>query len=134
MRIVRLAFTLLLSPLVTSAACNLPALDGAGNPSRPNIFGEIERVAPPYLFIRNGRTHSVEQVSISKIKEVFTVYGGDAPLEELKPRLQVWVWFEQCRRPPSGIASAAYFQIFSIDPLDRAKLDREGNIVSVPRH
>ncbi|HNL22580.1 MAG TPA: hypothetical protein PKK51_11215, partial [Rhodocyclaceae bacterium] len=65
--------------------------------------------------------------------EIFSVYGGDAPLSELKPGLQVWVWFEKCKRPTEQIPFAAYFQFFSTDPTDRAKINRQGRIISVPR-
>lgn len=130
-----LLIALMLSPLASQAACKLPIPDGGGTtPSKPNIFGDIERVEPPYVFIRNGRTKLVEPVSISKIEEVFSVFGGDAPLSDLKPRFQVWVWFEGCKRNPSEVPNAAYFQIFSSDPMDRAKLNSDGSIVAVPRH
>jgi hypothetical protein len=135
MKISCLLVALMLSPLASQAVCKLPIPDGGGTtPSKPNIFGSIERVEPPYVFIRNGRTKLVEPVSISKIGEVFSVYGGDVPLSALKPGLQVWVWFEGCKRMPLGVPNAAYFQIFSSDLMDRAKLNREGHIDAGPRH
>ena len=127
---------LLLAPLSSSGACSLPIPDGGGEgyvPSKENLFGDIVRVEFPLVTIRNGRTLGLEQVSVSKISEIFSVYGGDAPLSELKPGLQVWVWFEKCKRPTEQIPFAAYFQFFSTDPTDRAKINRQGRIISVPR-
>ena len=126
---------LVLTPLAASATCRLPIPDGGDEnyvPSRENIFGNIERVELPNVFIKNGKTQRLEQISVSKITEIYSVYGGDGPLSDLKPNLQVWVWFENCKRPKEGVPNAAYFQIFSSDPTDRAKLDREGKIISVP--
>ena len=124
-----------LAPLSASATCRLPIPDGGDEtyiPSRANVFGNIQRVELPYVFVIDGQTHHLEKISISKITEIYSVYGGDGPLSELKPKLQVWVWFANCKRPKEGFPNAAYFQIFSTDPTDRARLDREGRIVSVP--
>lgn len=124
-----------LIPLPVFATCRLPIPDGGDEtyvPSRENLFGDIERVELPYVFVKNGKTQRLEKISASKITEIYTVYGGFGPLSELKPKLQVWVWFENCERPKEGIPNAEYFQIFSTDPTDRAKLDRDGKIISVP--
>ena len=126
---------LLFAPLSSSGACRLPISDGGDEgyvPSKENLFGDIVRVSLPVVTVKNGRTHLLEQVSVSKISEIYSVYGGDAPLSELKPGLQVWIWFDRCKRPAEGIPLAAYFQIFSTDPTDRAKLNRQGRIISVP--
>jgi hypothetical protein len=125
---------LLLAPPAWPGACRLPIADGGPQgyaPSKENLFGDIVRVSLPVVAIRNGRTHALEEVSVSKISEIYSVYGGDGPLSDLKPGLQVWVWFQQCRRPAHGTPHAAYFQFFSTDPTDRARLDRQGRIVSV---
>jgi hypothetical protein len=127
---------LLLTPLPSSGACRLPIPDGGDEdyvPSKANLFGDIVRVELPLVTIKNGRTQDLEQVSVSKIGEIYSVYGGDGSLSELKPGLQVWVWFEKCKRPTEGIPSVAYFQIFSTDPTDRARINRQGAIISVPR-
>jgi len=126
---------LLLAPLPSTGACRLPIPDGGDEgyvPSRENLFGDIVLVEFPLVTIKNVRTQDLEQVSVSKIGEIYSVYGGDGPLSELKPGLQVWVWFEKCKRPTEGIPFAAYFQIFSTDPTDRAKINRQGRIISVP--
>ena len=127
--------SLLLAPLSSSGACRLPIPDGGDEghvTSKENIFGDIVRVDLPLVTVKNGRTQVLEQVSVSNIREIYSVYGGDGPLSELKPGLQVWIWFEKCKRPAEGIPLAAYFQIFSTDPTDRAKLSRQGQIISVP--
>jgi hypothetical protein len=110
------------------------APDGSENysPSKENIFGDIERVELPNVFVRNGKKKQLEQISVSKIGAVYSVYGGDEAVDALKPGLQVWIWFEGCKRPKDGPAFAAYFQFFSTDPNERAKLNRNGKIVSVP--
>jgi hypothetical protein len=86
----------------------------------------------PNVVVRNGRTKRLEDVSVAKIDAIFSVYGGDSPLTELKPGLQVWIWFVDCKRPKTGPAYAGYFEIFSSNPKDRAKLNRNGKIISVP--
>jgi hypothetical protein len=126
---------ILLAPLSSSGACRLPIPDGGDEryvPSKENLFGDIVRIDLPLVTIRNGRTREVEQVSVSKIREIYSVYGGDGPLSDLKPGLQVWVWFQDCKRTAKEIPFVAYFQIFSTDPTDRAKLNRQGRIISVP--
>lgn len=126
---------LLLAPLSSFGVCRLPIPDGGDEsyvPSKENLFGDIVRVELPLVTIKNGRSKVLEQVSVSKITDIYSVYGGDGPLSELKPGLQVWIWFEKCKRSTDGIPSAAYFQIFSKDPTDRAKLNRRGRIISVP--
>ena len=134
-RILGIAVGLLLIPLSAVGACRLPVPDGGGDdyvPSPENIFGDIVRVKLPVVTIRNGKTHTLEQVSVAKTPEFYTVYGGDGSRSALKPGLQVWVWFKDCKRPAKGIPMAAYFQVFSTSPEDRAVLDPQGRIVSVP--
>ncbi|HEY5993321.1 MAG TPA: hypothetical protein VIU46_01855 [Gallionellaceae bacterium] len=122
------------SPLA-KAACLLPISDGGGKdymPSKENLWGDIERVELPFVYIKSGKTHEVVKVSLSRIDAVYSVYGGPGKLSLLRPRLQVWVWFENCREPGSGVPNAAYFQFFSADPNDRAALDKDGKITAVP--
>jgi hypothetical protein len=124
----------LLLPIVATAKCILPIPDGDGpSPSQENIFGDVEKVDLPYVFIRNGRTKKVEKVSVAKIGEIYSVYGGDAPLSDLRPELQTWIWFRNCTRPSGVTPEVAYFQIFSTDPKDRARLNRKGKIIWVPK-
>lgn len=124
----------LLIPLQVYAGCRLPVPDGAENyvPSAANIFGDIDSVELPNVFVRNGKTKTLEKISVSKISAIYSVYGGDGAVNELKPGLQVWIWFAGCKRPKDGINHAAYFQFFSIDPNDRAKINQNGKIVSAP--
>jgi hypothetical protein len=124
----------LLIPLQVYAGCRLPVSDGAENyvPSTANIFGDIERVELPNVFVRNGKTKTLEKISVAKISAIYSVYGGDGAVDELKPGLQVWIWFASCKRPKDGLTYAAYFQFFSTDPNDRANLNQNGKIVSVP--
>lgn len=115
--------------------CNLPIPDTMPDGyivSKENLWGDITKVKLPIVYIKSGKTHKIVKVSLSKIKEDYSVYGGNGPLSELKPGLQVWVWFENCKVPHKGIPHAAYFQIFSSDPKDRATLDKNGKIISVP--
>lgn len=117
------------------AECLLPTPDGSPGdftPSRENLWGDIERVELPFVYIKSGKTHQVVKVSLSKIDEAYSVYGGPGKLSVLQPRLQVWVWYENCRAPGSGVPNAAYFQFFSSDPNDRATLDKGGKIIAVP--
>src|SRR5438105_10574039 len=78
-----------LTPLSVFATCRLPIPDGGDEtyvPSRANLFGNIERVELPYVIVKNGKTHRLEKISVSKITEIYSVYGGDGPLSELKPK------------------------------------------------
>ncbi len=130
-----LLVSLLIASCQVSAKCQLPIPDGGDEsyiPSKENIFGDIAKIELPYVFIRDGRTHQVEKVSISNIKEVYSSYGGDAPISVLQPNLQVWIWFKNCSRPKTGVPEVAYFQFFSTDPKDRATLDGNGKIISAP--
>lgn len=116
------------------AACLLPIPDGGGEdytPSKENLWGDIERVELPFVYIKSGKTHKTVKVSLAKIKETYSVYGGPGSLSELQPKLQVWVWFENCRAPQKGVPNAAYFEFFSTDPNDRATLDKNGKIIAV---
>ena len=127
---------LLLTALPSHAGCKLPVTDGGdkgATPSKANLFGEITQVNLPTVTIRDGRTRSLAKVSLVEIREIYSVYGGDWPLTDLKPKLQVWIWFEGCKQPKGGVPTAAYFQVFSNNPQDRAKLDGQGRIVSAPR-
>lgn len=127
--------TLSLASTPAKAACLLPVPDGGGEnykPSKENLWGDIERVELPFVYIKSGKTHQLVKVSLSKVDAAYSVYGGDAPLSALRPKLQVWVWFENCRAPGSGVPNAAYFEFFSTDPNDRATLDKNGKIIAVP--
>lgn len=127
---------LLLVALPSYAGCKLPIPDGGDEgymPSKANLFGEITQVDLPTVTIRDGRAGSLAKVSLTEIRAIYSVYGGDWPLTDLKPKLQVWVWFEGCKHPKGGVPKAAYFQVFSTNPQDRAKLDWDGRIVSTPR-
>ncbi len=129
------AATLGFASLPAKAACLLPIPDGGGEgykPSKENLWGDIERVELPFVYIKSGKSHQVVKVSLSRIDAVYSVYGGPGKLSLLRPRLQVWVWFENCREPGSGVPNAAYFQFFSADPNDRAALDKDGKITAVP--
>lgn len=115
--------------------CNLPIPDTTPDGyivSKENLWGDITKVELPFVYIKSGKTHKTVKVSLSSIKEAFTVYGGDMPFAKLQPGLQVWVWYENCKAPRKGVPNAAYFQIFSSDPKDRAMLDKYGKIISVP--
>lgn len=129
-----LAVGALLIAVQVHAGCRLPTPDGSENyrPSKESIFGDIERVELPNVFVRNRKTKQLEQISVGKIDAIYSVYGGDGAVEALKPGLQVWIWFENCKRPKSGPIYAAYLEFFSMNPKDRAKLNRSGKIVSVP--
>lgn len=129
------AATLIWGWPTAEAKCLLPIPDGGSEdyvPSKENLWGDIEKVELPFVYIKSGKSHQVVKVSLSKTKEVYSVYGGDGPLSVLRPRMQVWVWFDNCALPTRGVPNVAYFQFFSLDPNDRATLDNEGRIVSVP--
>lgn len=53
-----------------------------------------------------------KRLSASKSEEIFGVYGGLGSLADLKPEMQVWVWFENFKRPKEDSPVAAYFQFF----------------------
>jgi hypothetical protein len=122
--------------LAGDSTCHLPIPDGGPDgymQSKENVFGEVEKVEFPNVFIKNGQTHKLEKVSLSQINSIFSVYGGDGSKSDLKPGMQVWLWFKDCKVHIGETPEVAYFQFFSTDPKDRAKLDANGKIVSVPR-
>ena len=61
--------------LVTQrAVCILPVPDGGGiDPTRANVYGNIERVDLPLVTIKDGKSGLLEQVSVAKITEIYSV-------------------------------------------------------------
>ncbi len=129
------ACLLVISLPTAEAECLLPIPDGGPEnyaPSRENLWGDVEKVELPFVYIKSGKTHQLVKVSLSKVDQIYSVYGGFETLSILRPHMQVWVWFENCKVPGSGVPNAAYFQYFSSDPSDRAELSKDGRIIAVP--
>jgi hypothetical protein len=109
-----LVVLLMMSPPVF-AKCFLPIPDGDDEnyaPSKANLFGDIVKAELPFVFIKNGQTQKVEKVSVSKISEVYSVYGGIGPLLALRANMQAWIWFDNCVKPKSEVFDVAYLQFF----------------------
>ncbi len=60
-----------LASLPAKAECLLPIPDGGGEgykPSKENLWGDIERVELPFVYVKSGKTHETVKVSLSRIK------------------------------------------------------------------
>jgi hypothetical protein len=53
--------------------------------------------------------------------KIYTAFGGDAGIGELKSGQTARVWFVGCKWPPTGKPQSAYFQISSTNPNDKPK-------------
>jgi hypothetical protein len=105
-----------------SAKCRLPVPDGSDEkPTIPNVHGVIASVNGQEVVVRQARTGKRIAVRFPDKPEIYTVFGGDAGINELKSGQTAWVWFAGCKWPPAGKPMSAYFQIYSTDPNDKPR-------------
>jgi len=106
------------SPIL-SAACVLPVPDGGDTkPSPANVAGEITRIEGGTIFIKENSPGKTLAVSLPSDVNVYTAFGGVVSRGELKTGQRASVWLVGCKRSSKGMLTAAYFEIFSIDPKD----------------
>ena len=115
------AISLVATTQFAQAACVLPEPDGGDSkPSRANVHGRIAGVeAGGRVAITQAKTHRTVTVLLPSDAEVYTVFGGDIPQNELRVGQTAWVWFQDCKQPKAGLPISAYFQIYSMDPNDK---------------
>lgn len=104
-----------------ATGCVLPVPDGGPQSSSPNVKGTIEYVRSGIVGIKQERMSRIVQVRLRNSQPIYTAFGGDRPQSDLRPGQLAEVWFVQCKAPARGIPYAAYFQIFSTDPVDRPR-------------
>jgi hypothetical protein len=105
-----------------SAECTLPVPDGADRkPTTPNVHGVIAKFKGQEVVLRQAKTGRLVVIRLPEKPEIYTVFGGDAGLNELQAGQTAWVWFVGCKWPPTGKPTSAYFQIYSTDPSDKPK-------------
>ena len=105
-----------------SAKCTLPVPDGGETrPTAPNIQGVIVAANGQEVMLRQAKTGRLVAIRLPEKPEIYTVFGGDAGVNELQPGQTAWVWFVACKWPPTGKPTSAYFQIYSANPSDKPK-------------
>ena len=97
--------------------CILPNPDGNEEqaPHPANIHGIITKKTDTMFKIKNKN----KEISI-KFNEntvLYTVYGGDFPLDALSSGQEAWVWFKGCKMPLKGYPIAVMIHILSVDPI-----------------
>jgi hypothetical protein len=103
-----------------SAKCTLPVPDGGDRvPTTPNVHGVIAEVRGQEVVLREAKTGRLVEIRMPEKPSIYSVFGGDAGLNELQPGQTAWVWFVGCKWPPTGKPTSAYFQIYSTDPNDK---------------
>ena len=105
-----------------SAKCTLPVPDGSDEgPTAPNVHGVIVEVKGQEVVVRQAKTGRPIAIRLPEKPEIYTSFGGDAGINELKSGQTAWVWFVGCKWPPTGTPLSAYFQIYSTDTKDKPK-------------
>jgi hypothetical protein len=105
-----------------SAKCTLPAPDGSDErPTTPNVHGVIAEVKEQEVLVRQAKTGRLIAIQLPERPEIYTAFGGDAGIKELRSGQTAWVWFVGCRWPPVGKPLSAYFQIYSTDPNEKPR-------------
>jgi len=101
-----------------SNKCIIPAPDGgnADVASTENIHGKIIEKTNSTITVQNKYGKAL--VRFNKKTELYTVFGGDGPLDVLRPGLEVWIWFQNCKKTTKKTPLANTIFIYSTDPDD----------------
>jgi hypothetical protein len=111
-----LHLSLLIFAVNTYAACILPTADGGVFPvSTRNVAGKIIKINKNEISINDVVSKKVVQVTISEKNSIFTAFGGDTNIEDLRIGQSTKVWLKKCHKPINNKGIAAYFEIFSGD-------------------
>lgn len=131
-----LVCAVVMSVNIVNAKCVLPVPDNGDirhNP--PNLEGEIVQISGAFLKIKAIKSSALTPVQLDEKLPVYTAFGGDGVVSELKTGLHVWVWYANCKPVEKGItAKAAYFQVYSFDPNDqpKAKAKAKAKVQNLP--
>jgi len=100
--------------------CVLPAPDGGniGVSSPANIHGRISKIINLNVIIQEKFTNKLLKIKLGNDTQLYTVFGGDVPINELQTNQEAWVWYKHCKSPANSIPDAAIIWIFSVDPND----------------
>lgn len=101
--------------------CILPSLDGENGEyvTHANAWGEIVKKTNSTITMKQNGTNKNVLIKLNKKTELYTVFGGDAPLDVLKPGHRAWVWYNNCKKPVSNTNPvAAMIFIYTTDPND----------------
>lgn len=117
--IIPMAF-LALSPML-SARCALPEPDGGPvAPSKPNVEGWLSAIGKEGLATIQTASNKRVSVRIPHDNAIYTAFGGDGVIADLKPGLHARVWYVGCKSAgPEETATSAYFEVYSFDPKDQ---------------
>jgi hypothetical protein len=104
--------------------CVLPVPDNGDVRHNPaNLEGEIVQISGAFLTIKALKSSTLTSVKLDEKLPIYTAFGGDGRISELKTGLHVWVWYTNCKPvEQGGTAKAAYFQVYSFDPNDQPKI------------
>lgn len=126
-KIVLLIFGVVLAAFSSQidAKCVLPVPDdGDVRHNPPNLEGEIVQISGTLLTIKAVKSSILTLVNLDEKLAIYTAFGGDGQISELKTGLHVWVWYASCKPVVQGIAAkAAYFQVYSFNPNDQPKIN-----------
>lgn len=102
------------------AKCVLPVPDGGDvEPSAANIDGYVESISQERVVIVRTKTQRKVTVKIPAGQSIYTAFGGDGEVADLKPGQRTWVWLQGCKKTKAPVQISAYFQIYSKDPNDQ---------------
>jgi hypothetical protein len=87
--------------------------------SRANIKGMIVKKISSELIIKETKTNKMALINFNKKTGLYTLYGGNVPLDVLRPDIKAWVWFENCETPTKKTPLAIMILISSTDPNDQ---------------
>jgi len=106
--------------LHSSSKCVLPEPDGgnAESASFANIHGKISQKTNSAITIKEKRRNKKILIGFNEKTELYTIFGGEVPLDALRPGQEAWIWFEDCKKPIKKTPLAAMIWIFSTDPAD----------------
>jgi hypothetical protein len=111
----------MLYPNLADSKCLLPVPDnGDVRHNAPNLEGEIVHISGTLLTIKKVKTSILKLVKLDEKLPIYTAFGGDGQISELKTGLHIWVWYANCKPIEQGYtANAAYLQVYSFDPTDQ---------------
>lgn len=108
------------APRIEAAqGCVLPVPDVGGDPNPPNLRGRIVSIALPKVRVRNEANGAVVAVKLPESLVVYSAFGGDTVQSELRVGQHASIWYQGCKFVRKETPFAAYFQIYSLDPVDQ---------------
>jgi hypothetical protein len=120
LKLIILHVIFLITSLAANATCILPVPDGGVSPvSNRNVAGKIVKIQKNTIFINDVVSKKIVQVTISEKNSIYTAFGGDPNLVDLRVNQSTKIWLKNCLPPINNKGIAAYFEIFSMDVSDK---------------